>query len=81
MRTSATIREAVWEGGRSSHGLRIPNSTAELDWAALVRKLRPLIDPTMSTPGVLSRIPRTFSATASVRCREAPSGSWITTKK
>ena len=22
MRTSATIREAVWEGGRSSHGLR-----------------------------------------------------------
>ena len=27
------------------------NSTAELDCAALVRKLRPLIEPTMSTPG------------------------------
>ena len=55
--------------------------TAEFDCAALVKKLSPLIEPTMSTPGVPSNMPFTFSATASVRSREAPSGSWITTKK
>ena len=55
--------------------------TAEFDCAALVRKLSPLIEPTISTPGVLCSTSRTFSATASVRCKEAPSGSWITTKK
>ena len=50
------------------------NSTAEFDCAALVRKLRPLIEPTMSTPGVACRISRTFLAAASVRSSEAPSG-------
>ena len=51
-RTAATIFEAFCSGGRSSQGFRMANSTAEFDCAALVRKLRPLIEPTMSTPGV-----------------------------
>ena len=45
------------------------NSTAEFDCAALVRKFKPLIEPTMSTPGVLFRTSRTCLATASVRCK------------
>ena len=68
-------------GPRSSHGFRIANSTAAFDWLALVRKLKPLIEPTISTPGVRSKVSRTCLATASVRSSEAPSGSWITTKK
>ena len=44
--------EAVREAGRSSQGFKIANSTAELLCAALVRKFNPLIEPTISTPGV-----------------------------
>ena len=81
-RTCATMAEALLRRRpRSSHGLRMANSTAELDCAALVRKFRPLIEPTMSTPGVACRMSRTFLATASVRSSDAPSGSWTTTKK
>ena len=80
-RTAATIFEAFCSGGRSSQGFRMANSTAELDCAALVRKLSPLIEPTMSTPGVLCSTSRTCLATASVRSSEAPSGPWTTTKK
>ena len=79
--TTAQELDAVCSGGRSSQGLRIANSTAEFDCAALVRKFSPLIEPTMSTPGVRCRISRTCLATASVRSSEAPSGSWMTTKK
>ena len=49
-RRRASRRSA--RAARSSHGFRIANSTAEFDCAALVRKFRPLIEPTMSTPGV-----------------------------
>ena len=80
-RTSATSFDALWSGPRSSQGFRMANSTAEFDCAALVRKFRPLIEPTMSTPGVACRMSRAFFATASVRSSEAPSGSWMTTKK
>ena len=59
----------------------IANSTAEFDCAALVRKFKPLIEPTISTPGVACKMSRTLLAAASVRSNEAPSGSWITTKK
>ena len=51
-RTCATSFEAFCSGPRSSHGFRIANSTAEFDCAALVRKLRPLMKPAISTPGV-----------------------------
>ena len=51
--------EALCSGPRSSHGLRIANSTAEFDCAALVRKLRPLMKPAISTPGVACRMSRT----------------------
>ena len=80
-RTEATMREAFSSGPRSSHGLRMANSTAELDCAALVRKLRPLIEPAISTPGVFISISRTCLATASVRSSEAPSGNWMRAKK
>ena len=53
------------------------NSTAEFDCAALVRKFRPLIEPTISTPGVSCKILRTCLATSSVRCNDAPSGNWV----
>ena len=74
-RTSATMRDAPCAGGRSSHGFRIANSTAELDWAALVRKLSPLTEITLSTPACACSTSRTFLATASVRSSEEPSGS------
>ena len=80
-RTAATIFDACCDAGRSSQGLRMANSTAEFDWAALVRKLSPEIEPTISTPGSAWSTSRTWRATASVRSSEAPSGPWITTKK
>lgn len=53
--------DAFCEDGRSSHGFKMANSTAEFDCAALVKKLRPLIEPTMSTPGVLlENLPHLF---------------------
>ena len=80
-RTAATILEACCDAGRWSHGFRIANSTAEFDCAALVRKLSPLIEPTISTPASFLRVSRICAATASVRSSEAPSGPCMTTKK
>ena len=54
---------------------------APLVWLAWVSRLSPASAATVRTPGSFRSMPSTRSTTASVRCRDAPSGSWIAIAK
>ena len=66
---------------RSSQGSRIAKHDAALEAAVWVRKSIPPFTTVLATPGIASSVSTTCLVTSSVRCSDAPSGSWTETMK
>jgi hypothetical protein len=66
---------------RSLHGFTFTKITAALLWPERLRMSKPARPTMFRTAGSWRRNPSTRCSTASVRCSEAASGSWIATAK
>ena len=79
--TRPRMASTLLSESRSSQSFSRTNMVAPFDWLAWASRLNPTSAANCRTAGSFRSIPSTRSTTASVRCREAPSGSWMAITK